>query len=109
MTEEELANFLKDNAETMKKAAIDACIERVKQDIQWRMPDVVQKSINEFMATEIAPAVVEALKSEKAGIIAATTKSASEIGDQLAKIMAKTAAENLSGYRAKEIIAAIFK
>lgn len=109
MTEEELSNFLKDNAETMKRAAIEACIDRVKQDIQWRMPDVVQKAVNDFMADEIAPAVVAALKSEKAGIIAATTKAAAEIGDQLSKQMAKTAIENLSGYRAKDIIAAIFK
>ncbi len=109
MTEEELAGFLKDNAEAMKKAAIDACIDKVKKDIQWRMPDVVQKAVNEFMADEIAPAVVAALKSEKDGIIAAVTKSSAEIGDQLSKQMAKAAVENLSGYRAKEIIASLFK
>jgi hypothetical protein len=109
MTEEDLANFLKDNAEAMKKAAIEACVDKIKRDIEWRMPDVVQKAVNDFMADEIAPAVVAALKSEKDGIIAATTKAASEIGDQLAKQMAKTAVENLSGYRAKSIIADIFK
>ena len=109
MTEEELANFLKENAEAMKKAAIDACIDKIKRDIEWRMPDVVQKAVNEFMADEIAPAVVAALKSEKDGIIAATTKAAAAIGDQLSKQMAKTAVENLTGYRAKTIIADIFK
>ena len=109
MTEEELKAFMSDNAEAMKRAAIQACIDRVKQDIQYRMPDVVQAAVNEFMKNEIAPAVVEALKSEKDGIIAATTKAAAEIGDKLAKQMAKTAMENLSGYRAKSIIADIFK
>ena len=109
MTEAELANFLKDNAAAMKQAAIDACVDKIKQDIQWRMPDVVQKAVNEFMANEIAPAVVAALKSEKDGIISATTKAAAEIGDQLSKQMAKTAIENLTGYRAKTIIADIFK
>lgn len=109
MTENDLAAFMKENAAAMKQAAIDACIAKVKQDIQWRMPDVVQDAVNEFMADEIAPAVVAALKSEKDGIVAATTKAAAEIGDQLAKKMAETAMTNLTGYRAKEIIAALFK
>jgi hypothetical protein len=109
MTEDDLKAFMKENAAAMKRAAIEACIAKVKQDIQWRMPDVVQVAVNEFMAEEIAPAVVAALNSERDGIVAATTRAAAEIGDQLAKQMAKTALENLSGYRAKSIIAEIFK
>lgn len=109
MDEKALKEFMAENQDAMKKAAADAILEKIKQDISWRMPDVVQTAVNEFMEDEIVPAVVKVLKSEKIGIIASAAKAASEIGDHLSKTMIENAVKNVEGYRGGDIIKKLFE
>lgn len=104
MTSDELADFMTQHTEAMKKAALDAVIEKIKQDLQWQMPAGIQKAVNDFMAEEIAPAVVAALQSQKGEIIKAAVAAATQIGDALAVKMVENATKTLSGYGAKDLI-----
>lgn len=109
MDEKQLKDFLAENQEAMKKAATEAVLDKIKQDMQWSMPKVVQDAVNQFMVDEIAPAVVEALKSEKDGIVASACEAVAQIGDELSKVMIEKASENITGYRGGGIIKDIFQ
>lgn len=104
MNEAELAKFLEEHSEAMKKAATEAVLERIKRDLEWNMPPEVQKAVNTFMAEEIAPAVVKALHDQKGEIIKAAIKAASQIGDALAETMVTNATKSLASYSARDII-----
>ena len=107
MTEDEMKAFLDENSHAIKAAARDAMIERVKQTLQWQMPGTFSEILNEFLKDEIAPAVKAALMDEKGAIIAAMAKATAEIGDALAKAMAKQAAETLIGYKGSDVFKAV--
>lgn len=104
MNEKELASFIEENSDRIKEAAVEACIEKVKDSIKWGLPASVQDVVATFMKEEVAPAVKEALVDEKGAIIAAAVKGASEIGDALSKTMVENAVSNLTGYRGGDII-----
>jgi len=107
MTEDEMKAFLDENSAAIKAAARDAMVEKVKQTMQWHMPGTFSEILNEFLKDEIAPAVKAALMDEKGAIIAAMAKATTEIGDNLAKAMAKQAAEALVGYKAQDVFKAV--
>lgn len=107
MTADELKAFLEDNSTAIKKAAQDAIIQRVQDNLRWNMPDTFSQIVNEFLKDEIAPAVKAALMDEKGAIITAMTEAASGIGDQLAKAMTKQAAETLQGYKGADVFKAV--
>lgn len=109
MNEKELADFIEQNSTRIKEAAVEACIEKVKENIRWGLPSSVQDVVAEFMKDEVAPAVKEALAHEKGAIIKAAVKGAAAIGDELSKTMVEKAVANLTGYRGGEIIKDLMK
>ena len=108
MTEDEMKAFLSDNSERIKAAAVDAMIDKIRDNIRYGLPSEVHDVVSKFMKDEIAPAVADALKGEKSAIIASAVKGASEIGDALAKTMVENAVKNMTGYRGGEIIKSLF-
>ena len=109
MTEDDLKDFISENSDRIKEAAVQSVIDRIQQDLRYQLPDSVRQVVSDFMTNEVAPAVAEALKGERGAIISAATKAASEIGDALSKKMVSDAVENLTGYRGGEVIKSLFK
>ncbi|MDC0657076.1 hypothetical protein N6L27_03605 [Leisingera sp. SS27] len=109
MTEEELSKFLTDNSARIKEAAVEACIEKVRDNIRFGLPSSVQDVVSAFMKDEVAPAVAKALAGEKGAIIAAAVSGAAKIGDELSKTMVENAVKNMTGYRGSEIIKDLMK
>ena len=107
MTADELKVFLDENSNAIKKAAQDAIIQRVQDNLRWNMPETFSEIVNQFLKDEIAPAVKAALMDEKGAIIAAMTEAASGIGDALAKAMVKQSAETLQGYKGADVFKAV--
>ena len=104
MTHEEMTIFLQENSERIKAAAVDAMIDKIRENIRWGLPSEVQDVVNKFMVDEIAPEVSKALAGEKGAILASVAKAAAEIGDGIAKAMTENAMKNIIGYRGGELL-----
>ena len=107
MDENDLKKYLDENQDRIKEAAVTAIMEKIKEDLRWGLPDECQVVVNTFMTEEIAPAIKDALANQKGEIVNSVIKAASQISDEIAKKMVEQAAENMSGYKAKSIIASI--
>lgn len=104
MTEEEMKDIFEANKERMKKAALDAVIHKIGEDMKYHMPDAIRKAISEFMETEVAPSVTSALQSQKGEILKSVQVAAAEIGAALSAQMIENATKQLTGYRGGEIL-----
>lgn len=104
MNEKELSEFIAQNSDRIKEAAIAACIDKIKENVRYGLPDDVQKVVNTFMKEEVAPAVAKALQDQKGVIIQAAIKGAAGIGEALSKQMLENAVKNITGYNGKKII-----
>ncbi len=104
MTEDEMKEILNKNAERIKNAAVEAVIERVKEDLKYSMPEEIRNAIKGFMEAEIAPAVVKALQSQKGEILSAVKAASAQIGAALATQMVENATKQLTGYRGGELL-----
>ena len=111
MTEDDLKQFLDENAETIKAQVKQKMIDGLLAEHRWSISSQISEIVNEFVKDEIAPAVKEHLQSEKGEIITAALKSASGIGDMLAKALVERAAKNISGdtYNFRNTLKAIFE
>lgn len=111
MTEEDLKQFLEDNADAIKAQVKQKMIDGLLAEHRWSMSSQISEIVNEFVRDEIAPAVKEHLQSEKGPIIEAAIKSASGIGDLLAKSLIERAAKNLNGdsYSFRQTLKAVFE
>lgn len=110
MTEEDLKQFLDDNAEAIKAQVKQKMIDGLLAEHRWTISSQIGDVVNEFIKTEIAPAVKEHLQSEKSEILAAAIKSAAGIGDLLAQALVEKAAKNIKGdsYNFRNTLKAIF-
>ena len=108
MTEQELTEFMTENAPQLKKAVAERMIAQLAENYRWSMPDVLNTLVKEFMDKEIVPDVKKYLADNKGPILEAVIKSCSTIGDEVSKVMLKQAMEQLQGYRGGEVIKAIF-
>lgn len=111
MTEDDLKQFLEDNAETIKSQVKERMITSLLAENRWTISTQIGEIVNEFIKAEIAPAVKEHLQSEKGPILEAAIKSASGIGDMLATALVERAAKNLKGnsYDFRNTLKAIFE
>ena len=111
MTEEDLKQFLEDNKEAIQSQVRQKMIDSLLAEHRWSISSQISDIVNEFVKAEIAPAVKEHLQSEKGEIIAAAVKSASGIGDLLAKALVERAAKNINGdtYNFRDTLKAIFE
>lgn len=111
MTEEDLKQFLEDNKADIQAKVRERLIDSLLAEHRWSISNQISEIVNDFVKTEIAPAVKEHLISEKSEILAAAIKSASGIGDILAKALVERAAKNISGdsYNFRNTLKAIFE
>ncbi|WP_107341788.1 hypothetical protein [Agrobacterium pusense] len=111
MTEEDLKQFLEDNKAYIQAQVRQKMIDSMLADHRWEIGSKISEVVNEFVKTEISPAVKEHLMSEKSAILEASIKSASGIGDLLAKALVERAAKNITGdsYSFRSTLKAIFE
>jgi hypothetical protein len=111
MTEEDLKQFLDENAEAIKAQVKQKMIDGLLAEHRWTISGQIGEIVNEFIKEEIAPAVKAHLQSEKGPILEAAIKSASGIGDMLAQALVERAAKNISGdtYRFRDTLKGIFE
>ena len=104
MTEDEMLDVLKVNSDRIKKAAADAVVEKVKEDLKYNMPDVLHNAVRTFMEEEIAPSVTQALQSQKGAILGSVNEAAGQIGQAVADQLVANASKQLTGYSGGEIL-----
>lgn len=111
MTEEDLKQFLEENAGAIKAQVKERMIAGLLAEHRWTISSQIGEIVNEFIKNEIAPKVKEHLQSEKSEILEAAIKSASGIGDMLAKALVEQAAKNIQGgsYNFRNTLKAIFE
>lgn len=111
MTEEDLKQFLEDNKADIQAQVRQKMIDSMLADHRWEIGSKISEVINDFIKTEIAPAVKEHLISEKSAILDAAIKSASGIGNLLAQALVERAAKNITGdsYNFRNTLKAIFE
>ncbi|MDH2092773.1 hypothetical protein N5K21_29220 [Rhizobium pusense] len=111
MTEEDLKQFLEDNKAEIQAQVRQKMIDSLLAEHRWQIGGQISEIVNEFVKTEIAPAVKEHLMSEKSAILDAAIKSASGIGDLLAQALVERAAKNITGdsYSFRNTLKAIFE
>lgn len=111
MTEEDLKKFLEDNKADIQAQVRQRMIDSLLSEHRWSISSQISEIVNEFIRDEIAPAVKAHLQSEKSDILEAAVKSASGIGDLLAKALVERAAKNISGdsYSFRNTLKAIFE
>lgn len=111
MTEEDLKQFLDENAEAIKETVKEKMISSLLAEHRWTISSQIDGIVNEFIKTEIAPAVKEHLQSEKSAILAGAIKASADIGDLLAKALVEQAAKNIQGgsYNFRNTLKAIFE
>ena len=109
MTKEELDAFLEANSSEINGAIKAKLIEGLINQHRWEMSEIVAKTVNEFVTTEIVPEIKAYLQSEKGPILEAAKTAAREIGDLITTQMVTTAAKNIQGYNFRSIVEPIFK
>jgi len=110
--EKELLEFLStpENADRMKKVAISAMENRIKEQFQWSLPDTIAKEVNTFITEHVAPEVRAHQLSQKGAIISAAKASADEIGAKISRaLMDKVSATMDTSYGSRNVLDAIFK
>jgi hypothetical protein len=109
MTELQLKEFLEENKADIQAAVKKKAIEELLTTYRWDIGEQISKAVNEFVATEIIPAVKSELTSQQGAIAEAAIKAIAGIADELAKGFVETAAKNIgSDYKRREIAKAIF-
>lgn len=110
MTEDDLKEFLEENKETIKNAVRAKMIESLLANHRWEITGVISKVVEEFVSTEIVPEVKKYLADNKGPILQAAVAGAAEIGDTLAKAIAKRTAERLDpdSYQFRNVMKALF-
>lgn len=110
MKAEDLKEFLEENAETIKSAVRTKMIESLLADHRWEISAEISKVVEEFVSAEIVPQVKAYLADNKGPILQAAIAGAAEIGDTLAKAIAKRTAERLDpeGYQFRAVVKALF-
>jgi len=109
MTKDELDDFLEANRAEITGAIKAKLIEGLLTQHRWEMSEIVAKTVNEFVTTEVVPEIKAYLQSEKGPILEASKEAARQIGDLITKQMVTNAAKNLQGYNFRSILEPIFK
>lgn len=111
MTEDEIRQFLDDNAENIKTAVREKMISGLLAEHRWQIGDQITKVVNEFVAEEIVPEVKKYLADQKGALVEAAIAGAAEMGEALAKAIVERTAKNLvaDSYQFGEVMKALFR
>lgn len=110
MTDDDLKEFLEENRESIKAAVKAKMIDSLLAEHRWDISSEIKKAVEAFVAAEVVPEVKKYLADNKGPILQAAVAGAAEIGDTLAKAIAKQTAERLdpNGYRFRQVLKALF-
>ena len=109
MTEAKLREFLEANAADIQAAVKEKAIAALLQEHRWDISDQISKTVNEFVAAEIIPAVKAELESRKGVLIEGVLRAIASISDGLAESLTTAAAKNVQDeWKARQIAKAIF-
>jgi len=111
MTEDDLKQFLDENAKDIKAAVKVKMIERLMESHRWQISDEIAAVVKEFVSKEIVPEVKKYLADQKGPILQAAIAGAAEVGDSLAKAVTERAAKNINAdsYQFRQVMEALFK
>ena len=110
MNEDDLKQFLDDNAEDIKTAVRQKMIDSLLQEHRWEFSDVITGVIREFVTAEIVPEVKKYLADNKGALVKAAIAGAASVGDTLAKALVERTAKNLNAdsYHFRQVMKALF-
>ncbi len=109
MTEDELRLFLDENSAAIKAEVKRKMVDRLVAEHSWDISKQIGTVVSDFVAKEVVPEVTAHLSSVKGEITEGVIRSLATISDDLAKALAKDAAENIStSYKRTQILKAIF-
>jgi creatinine amidohydrolase/Fe(II)-dependent formamide hydrolase-like protein len=109
--ENEINEFMLNPAhrERLMNAAMDTMQEQIKQQFQWKLPDIISAECNEFLKEHVAPEIRNHLIKNKGMIVNAAKKAADEIGNKIAESMIERATKKLeNAYSASQIVKSVF-
>lgn len=110
MTKDELDEFLEANRADITAAVKAKLIEGLLSQHRWEMSEIVAKTVNDFVSTEVVPEIKAYLASEKGAIVEAAKEAARQIGELITKQMVVSATKNMgNGYAFKGVMEGIFK
>ena len=109
MTEDEMKEFLKANADSIKIAVRDKMISQIIQEHRWEIGGEVAKAVNEFVTAEIVPEVKAYLTGEKSVILEAAIEGARQIGNEMTKQMVESATKSLKGSGMRSVLETMFR
>lgn len=108
MTKDELDSFLEANRTEITNAVKAKLIEGLLTQHRWEMSEIVAKTVNEFVTTEVVPEIKAYLEGEKGAIIEAAKEAARQIGELITTKMVTTAAKNVEGYGFRKLMEGVF-
>jgi hypothetical protein len=109
MTKEELDDFLEANRAEIAGAINSKLIEGLLSQHRWEMSEIVAKTVNDFVSTEVVPEIKAYLEGEKGAIVEAAKAAALQIGNLITTQMVTSAAKNINGYGFRTVMEGIFK
>ena len=111
MTEDDLKQFLEENADSIKEAVKAKTIERLMESHRWQITEGIGKVVQEFVSKEIVPEIKNYLASQKGPILKAALVGAAEIGENISKAITARAAKNITpdSYQFRSVMEALFK
>lgn len=111
MTEEDLKQFLADNAADIKEQVRKTMIERLLTAHQWEISSQIAKVVQEFVAAEIVPDVKKFLADNKGPLVTAACAGAAQMGDALSKAIVERTAKKLKAdsYEFRQVMKALLE
>ena len=108
MTEDDLLNFMQENKADIIASVKAKAISAMTEQVRWGLSSAVQGVVDEFIKTDVLPAIKQELQDHKGPIIAAAVKGAAEIGEAVAQKIVTTAVERMTGYGGTDVLKALF-
>lgn len=109
--EQDINEFLLDPAhkDRLMHAALGALEDQIKAQFQWRLPDVIAKECNDFLAEHVVPEIRAHLIARKGVIIEAAKNAADDLGKSIASQIVSKAAKNMeTNYKSSAVMKALF-
>lgn len=111
MTTDELKAFLEENKADIESAVKAKLIAGLLENHRWDISAAITKTVEDFVAAEIVPAVKAHLTDQKGPIIEAAVAAAAQMGEALSMAIATHTAKRLTpgGYEFRAVLKALFE
>lgn len=103
-------DVLEENKDAVRAAVTNALLDGVKRQFEWELPQAVKETVNDFIKTEVVPAIQADLEKNKDAIVAAATEIVRGVPAEIGKAMQEHLAKNLTqSWTLRQIVEACFK